>query len=147
MRCAEGSAGLAACRAVMRAGLALANGGRNAGVLSCSLDLYAGLYRDWSLWDLPRWPQVLVVSVIAVYCAAACAAVAVTSVRSGQLRLFGLLVLCAASVELTRGSGQTTEVMWDVYAIWDLPCAVLLPPTYVLLAPVARMALTQDPGR
>jgi hypothetical protein len=45
MRCAEGGTGSAACRAVVRAGLALANGGRNAGVLSCSLDLYAGLYR------------------------------------------------------------------------------------------------------
>ena len=102
-----------------------------------------GSVSRWSLWDLPRRPQVLVVSVIAVYCAVACAAVVLTSVRPVQLRLFGLLLLCAASVELTRGSGQTMDVMWDVFAVWDLPCAVLLPPTYALLAPVARMALTR----
>jgi diguanylate cyclase (GGDEF)-like protein len=98
---------------------------------------------DWSLWDLPRWLQALVVSVLVLYCAAACAAVTVISVQPGQLRLFGLLVLCAALVEVTRGFGETTEVTWDVYAIWALPCALLLPPAYVLLAPAARMILTQ----
>jgi diguanylate cyclase (GGDEF)-like protein len=142
MRCAEGSAGFAACRAVVRAGLALRKWRPERGSAVLFFGSVRGSVSRWSLWDLPRWPQVLAVSVIAVYCAAACTAVAVTSVRSGQLRLFGLLVLCAASVELTRGSGPTKEVMWGVYAIWDLPCAVLLPPTYVLLAPVARMALT-----
>jgi diguanylate cyclase (GGDEF)-like protein len=142
MRCAEGSAGFAACRAVVRAGLALRKWRPERGSAVLFFGSVRGSVSRWSLWDLPRRPQVLAVSVIAVYCAAACTAVAVTSVRSGQLRLFGLLVLCAGSVELTRGSGPTKEVMWGVYAIWDLPCAVLLPPTYVLLAPVARMALT-----
>jgi len=98
----------------------------------------------WSLWDLPRWMQALVVGVVAVYCAAVCAAVAVTPAQAGQLRLFSLLVLCSAvSVELTRRAGESTRVTRDVYAIWDLPAAVLLPPAYVLLAPIPRMALTQ----
>jgi diguanylate cyclase (GGDEF)-like protein len=99
---------------------------------------------EWPLWELPRWLQVLVAVVVAAYVAAVCAAVAITPVRSGQLRLFGLLVLCSAvSVGLTRRAGESTGVVRDVYAIWDLPAAVLLPPVYVLLAPLPRMALTQ----
>lgn len=64
--------------------------------------------------------------------------------QPGQLRLFGLLVLCSAvSVGLTRRAGENTGVMRDVYAIWDLPAAVLLPPVYVLLAPLLRMVVAQ----
>lgn len=93
--------------------------------------------------DYPRGLQALVVGVVAAYCAALCAAVAVASVQPRQLRLFGLLLLGSAlSVELTRRGGESTGVTWDVHAIWDLPAAVLLPPAYVLLAPLPRMALT-----
>lgn len=98
----------------------------------------------WPLWELPRWLQGLVVGVVAVYCAAICAAVALTRVQAGQLRLFAVLVLCsAAAVELTRREGEPIGLVRDVSAVWDLPAAVLLPPVYVLLAPVPRMALTQ----
>jgi hypothetical protein len=98
----------------------------------------------WPLRELPRWLQALVVGVIAVYCAATCAAVALTRVQAGQLRLFAVLVLCsAAAVELTRRVGEPSGLVRDVYAIWDLPAAVLLPPAYALLAPIPRMALTQ----
>lgn len=99
---------------------------------------------EWPLWDLPRRLQVLVAAVVAAYLAAVCASVAVTPVQPRQLRLFGLLVLCSAvSVGLTRRAGKSTGVVRDVYAIWDLPAAVLLPPVYALLAPLPRMALTQ----
>jgi hypothetical protein len=82
--------------------------------------------------------------VIAVYCAAACAALALTRVQAGQVRLFGVLVLCStAAVELTRRAGETSGLQRDVSAVWDLPAAVLLPPVYALLAPIPRMALTQ----
>ena len=145
MRCAKGSANVAFCRAVMRAGLApWASGVRNAGSAVLVLGSVRRSVSHWSLWDLPRWTQTLVVGVVAVYCAAVCAAAAVTPVQAGQLRLFGLLVLCSAvSVELTRRAGESTRGTRDVYAIWDLPAAVLLPPVYVLLAPIPRMALTQ----
>ena len=103
-----------------------------------------GRVSGWPFWDLPPGVRALVAGVIAVYCAAVCAAVAGTPVRLGQVRLFGLLVLCSAvSVELTRRAGESSGVTRDVYAIWDLPAAVLLPPLYVLLAPIPRMALTQ----
>jgi len=98
----------------------------------------------WPLWELPRWLQALVAGAVAVYCAAACAALALTRVQAGQLRLFVLLVLCsAAAVELTRRAGEPSGLYRDVSAVWDLPAAVLLPPVYALLAPVPRMALTQ----
>jgi hypothetical protein len=98
----------------------------------------------WPLWELPRWLQALVACVIAVYCAATCAAVALTRVQASQLQLFAALVLCsAAAVELTRRVGEPSGLVRDVYAIWDLPAAILLPPVYALLAPIPRMALTQ----
>jgi diguanylate cyclase (GGDEF)-like protein len=98
----------------------------------------------WPLWDLPRWLGVLVALAAAAYAAALGVAAAVTAVRPGQLGLFGLLVACgAAAVEVTRRTGEPTGVTRDVYAVWDLPAAVLLPPLYALLAPVPRMALTQ----
>jgi diguanylate cyclase (GGDEF)-like protein len=103
-----------------------------------------GAVSDWPLWDLPRWLQVLVAGVIAMYVGAVGVAVAVAHVEASQLRLFALLLACGAvSVELTRRAGQTGGVVRDVYAIWDLPVALLLPPVYVLLVPIPRMVLTQ----
>jgi diguanylate cyclase (GGDEF)-like protein len=103
-----------------------------------------GAVSDWPLWDLPRWLQVLVAGVIALYVGTVGVAVAVAHVEASQLRLFALLLACGAvSVELTRRAGQTGGVVRDVYAIWDLPVALLLPPVYVLLVPIPRMVLTQ----
>ena len=98
----------------------------------------------WPLWELPRWLQALVTGVVAVYCAAACAAVALTRVQAGQLEFFAVLVLCSATtIELTRRTGEPIGLDRDVSAVWDLPAAVLLPPVYALLVPIPRIALTQ----
>jgi hypothetical protein len=79
-----------------------------------------------------------------LYLGAVAVAVAFVHVEARQLWLFGLLLACGAvSVELTRRAGQTGGVVRDVYAIWDLPVALLLPPVYVLLVPIPRMLLTQ----
>jgi diguanylate cyclase (GGDEF)-like protein len=103
-----------------------------------------GAVSGWPLWDLPRWLQVLVAGVVALYLGAVAVAVAFAHVEAKQLWLFGLLLACGAvSVELTRRAGQTGGVVRDVYAIWDLPVALLLPPVYVLLVPIPRMILTQ----
>jgi diguanylate cyclase (GGDEF)-like protein len=103
-----------------------------------------GSVSQWPLRKLPRWLQALVATVVTVYCGAICAAVAVTSVHAGQLRLFAILLACNwAAVELTRRTGGPAGVARDVSAIWDLPAAVLLPPMYALLTPLLRMALTQ----
>jgi diguanylate cyclase (GGDEF)-like protein len=98
----------------------------------------------WPLWELPRWLQALIAGVVTGYAAAVCAGMALTRVQGGQLRLFALLLACSAvAVELTRRTGEPGGVTRDVYAIWDLPAAVLLPPLFVLLAPIPRMVLTQ----
>jgi len=103
-----------------------------------------GAISDWPLWQLPGRLQVLVVGVVTAYCAAVCAGVAVTRFEAGQLWLFGLVLVCGAvSVELTRRAGEPGGVDRDVYAIWDLPAALLLPPVYVMLVPIPRMLLTQ----
>jgi hypothetical protein len=61
-------------------------------------------------------------------------------VRPGDLGLRALLVCRgAASAELTHRTGQQEGLAWDVYAIWDLPVA-LLPPLYSLLISLPRVA-------
>jgi diguanylate cyclase (GGDEF)-like protein len=100
--------------------------------------------RSWPVWQLPRWLAVCVTAVIAAYAAAAAGALASTPVRPGDLRLCAVFVGCgAASVELTRRAGEREGVTRDVYAIWDLPAAVLLPPLYALLIPLPRVVLTE----
>ena len=82
----------------------------------------------WALWELPRWLQVTVAGVVAVYCCTIVVAMVLTSFRVGQVRLFVVLVACSGmAVELTRRTGEPGRVGRDVYAIWDLPAAVLLP--------------------
>jgi diguanylate cyclase (GGDEF)-like protein len=100
--------------------------------------------RGWPVWQLPRWLAVCVTVVIAVYAAAVAGALASGPVRPGDLRLCALLVGCgAASVELTRRAGEREGLARDVYAIWDLPAALMLPPLYSLLIPLPRAVLTE----
>lgn len=102
------------------------------------------LLRDWPVWQLPRWLLACVITVIAAYAAAVAWALASEPVRSSDLRLCTVLVGCGAvSVELTRRAGEQEGVARDVYAIWDLPTAVLLPPLYSLVIPLTRAVLTE----
>ena len=85
--------------------------------------------RGWPLWQLPRWLAAWVTAVIAAYVAVAAAALSSTPMRPGDLRLCAVFVGCgAASVELTRRAGEREGLARDVYAIWDLSAALLLPP-------------------
>ena len=100
--------------------------------------------RSWPVWQLPRWLAACVTAVIATYAAATAGALASTPVRPGDLRLCAVFAGCsAASVELTRRAGEREGLARDVYAIWDLPAAVLLPPLYALLIPLPRAVLTE----
>ena len=64
--------------------------------------------------------------------------------RPGDLRLCAVFVGCGgASVELTRRAGEREGLVQDVYAIWDLSAAVLLPPLYALVIPLPRAVLTE----
>ena len=100
--------------------------------------------RGWPVWQLPWWLAACVTAVIAAYAAAAAAALASAPVRPGDLRMCAVFVGCgAASVELTRRAGEREGLVQDVYAIWDLPAAVLLPPLYALVIPLPRAVLTE----
>jgi diguanylate cyclase (GGDEF)-like protein len=102
------------------------------------------LLRDWAVWELPRWVSCFVVTVIILYVLSVGVASAFTSFRISHVALFGILLACSAvTVELTRRAGEPGGLTKDVYAIWDLPIAILLPPLYALIVPIPRLLLTQ----
>jgi diguanylate cyclase (GGDEF)-like protein len=60
------------------------------------------------------------------------------------LGLCASLLLCTAlTVELTKRSGENAGLVKDVYAVWELPIAILLPPLFGLLVPAFRLTLNQ----
>jgi diguanylate cyclase (GGDEF)-like protein len=100
--------------------------------------------RGWPVWQLPRWLAACVTAVVAAYAGAIAWAAASGQVRPSDLRLCAVFAGCgAASVELTRRAGEREGLARDVYAIWDLSAAVLLPPLYALVIPLPRAVLTE----
>jgi diguanylate cyclase (GGDEF)-like protein len=100
--------------------------------------------RAWQLWALPRWLVCYVLAVVAVYAVAIGVAASSTSWPPRDLAVFGLLLACsAASVELTRRAGENAGLIKDVFGVWELPVAILLPPMFALIAPICRIALQQ----
>lgn len=101
--------------------------------------------RAWPLWELPRWLVSFIVAVSVVYFAAvALTAHGAAEVSARDLTTFGILLLCiATTVEMIRRAGEDAGVSKDVFAVWELPIAILLPPFYALVAPFLRLALTQ----
>jgi diguanylate cyclase (GGDEF)-like protein len=99
---------------------------------------------SWPVWSLPRWLTLYVLAVIAADLAAIGVAAQATTFSVHDLALFGLLLGCtAAAVELTRKAGEQGGIMTDVQGVWELPVAILLPPFYALVVPIARVSLTQ----
>jgi diguanylate cyclase (GGDEF)-like protein len=98
----------------------------------------------WPVWSLSRKLRAFVLLVI---CAdLACVGVSAASYRfsAHNLALFAALLGCVAvTVELTRRAGEPAGVVKDVYAVWELPVVILLPPLYALVIPALRLALTQ----
>src|SRR5580693_7606260 len=100
--------------------------------------------RGWPIWTLPRWLTVYVLAVIAADLAAIAVTAQHTAFSKHNLALFGLLLGCtAAAVELTRKAGEQGGIMSDVQGVWELPVAILLPPFYALVIPIARVSLSQ----
>jgi diguanylate cyclase (GGDEF)-like protein len=98
----------------------------------------------WPLWALPRPVQSLVAGLVTVYIAAIIVAAPLTRIHVADLQVFGVLLGCTVvSIEMTRRIGEPSGFVREVYAIWDLPATVLLPPLYVLLLVGARVCLTQ----
>ena len=98
----------------------------------------------WQVWTLPRWLATFVVAVVAADAAVLIVAANYTSVRAHDLELLAALLICsAATVELTRRLGESAGHAKDVYAVWELPAAILLPVVYAPIIPIVRLALAQ----
>jgi diguanylate cyclase (GGDEF)-like protein len=99
---------------------------------------------SWPIWELPRWVIGFVVLVVLADAVVLGIAAGKVSIQVHGLELFaGLLICSAATVELTRRVGENLGFVKDVYAVWELPVAMLLPLAYVPLLPAVRTALTQ----
>jgi len=95
--------------------------------------------RAWPVWELPRRLILFIVAVATAYVAAVGVAGAATRYTLSDVLLFGALLICiAATVELTKRTGENAGVTKDVYAVWELPIAILLPPLFALLAPLVQ---------
>ncbi len=101
--------------------------------------------RDWAIWTLePYWLRCVVIAVIALHAAAIGVATAFLTIRPHDLILFATLLACAAvTVELRRNQRDSSGLNKDVYGIWELAVAILLPPAYALVAPILPVALMQ----
>lgn len=100
--------------------------------------------RAWPLWELPRWLTGYVVAIVVAYLAVLSVVGQFYTLSPRQIVIFGALLLCsAATVELTKRSGENAGLTSDIYAVWELPIAILLPLGYAMLVPVIRLGLTQ----
>ena len=100
--------------------------------------------RDWPVWTLPNWLVAFVIVVVLADAVVFGLAANSVTVHVHDLLLFaGLLACSAATVELTRNTGEKNGMSKDVYATWELPAALLLPMVYVPVIPIVRTALTQ----
>ena len=100
--------------------------------------------REWPIWELPRWVIGFVVLVVLTDAVVLGVEASRVSIHLHDLGLFAALLICsAATVELTRRAGENLGFVKDVYAVWELPVAILLPLAYVPVLPAVRFALTQ----
>ena len=99
---------------------------------------------SWPVWSLPGGLRAFVLTVVAADLAAIGVAVHPGVFSAHNLGLFGLLLGCTAlAVELTRRAPDEGGFMTDVQGVWELPVAILLPPFYALVVPIARVSMTQ----
>ena len=107
---------------------------------------HGGAVSGWPIWQLRPWLVAFIGLVTAVYVAAIAVAVVAEPWAEPwhNLWLFGALLLCTAlTVEMTKRLGENAGLIKDVYTVWELPLAILLPPVYALVAPIFRFTLTQ----
>ncbi len=100
--------------------------------------------KAWPIWSLQRWLLVFILTVIGTAAAAIGVSASFVTLTGHDLILFGILLGCTAlAVELTRKAGEQGGAIVDVQGVWELPAAILLPPLYALIIPIARFTLVQ----
>jgi diguanylate cyclase (GGDEF)-like protein len=104
----------------------------------------AQTFRAWPVWALPRGLAIFIVVLTVVYAAALGVAASMARVHLWDLVVFTVLLLCiATTVELTKRAGENAGVIKDVWGVWELPIAILLPPVFALVAPLIQVTLAQ----
>jgi len=97
-----------------------------------------GRPRSWQLFALPPPVVGYVFAIIAADLGLTLRGILGTPVRAAEVALFTALLVCGAiCIEATRRLGQPTGVTRDLLSAWWLPIALLLPPVYALVAPIA----------
>src|SRR6202000_3024923 len=100
--------------------------------------------RAWAVWAVPRWLLAFIATIVTVDAAGLGFAASRPAGGLHGLGLFALLMACdVASLELTRRAGEKAGVARGMYAVWELPAALLLPLVYAPIVPIIRLALTQ----
>ena len=97
-----------------------------------------GRPRSWQLFALPPPVVGYVFAIIAADLGLTLRGILGTPVRAADVALFAALLACGTiCIEATRRLGQPTGVTRDLLSAWWLPIALLLPPVYALVAPIA----------
>jgi diguanylate cyclase (GGDEF)-like protein len=100
--------------------------------------------RAWPVWGLAPWLRTYIIVVLLADLLAVGLAVRVGLGSGYDLALLAVLVACdAATIEVYRRAGENAGVIKEVYGVWELPIAILLPPIYALTVPILRHALAQ----
>jgi diguanylate cyclase (GGDEF)-like protein len=100
--------------------------------------------RAWPVWELAPWLRTYILMVLLVDLLAIGLASRIGLGSGRDLALLAVLLACdAATIEVYRRSGENAGVIKEVYAVWELPIAILLPPVYALTVPILRHALAQ----
>jgi len=100
--------------------------------------------RAWPVWGLAPWLRTYIIVVLLADLLAVGLAVRVGLGSGHDLALLAVLVACdAATIEVYRRAGENAGVIKEVYGVWELPIAILLPPIYALTVPILRHALAQ----
>ena len=100
--------------------------------------------RAWAVWELPGWLIAFILLVVLADIAVIAVEASRVSIHLHDLALFGTALVCiVATVELTRRAGENAGSVKDVFAVWELPVAMLLPLVYAPIAPIVRFALVQ----
>jgi diguanylate cyclase (GGDEF)-like protein len=100
--------------------------------------------RAWPIWELAPWLKTYIIAVLLADLLVISLAARAGLGSGRDLALLAVLFACdAATIEVYRRSGENAGVIKEVYAVWELPIAILLPPVYALMVPILRHALAQ----
>ncbi len=100
--------------------------------------------RCWPLLGQPMPLMAYLLTIVGAHIAFTGWELGRTPARAGETLLFASLLACGAvCIEATRRLGMPAGVSRDLLSAWWLPIALLLPPLYALVSPVALGVLLQ----